>query len=43
MNKYLPVIGNNIIEDGGKIIILKMNLLLWKWFYELIEECLECL
>lgn len=41
MNKYLPVIGNNIIEDGGKIIILKMNLLLW--FYELIEECLECL
>lgn len=43
MKKYLLVVGgSSIIKDKGKILFWKW-IIMWKWFYELIEECLECL
>lgn len=38
MKKYLLVVGgSSIIKDKGKILFWKW-IILWKWFYELIEQ-----
>lgn len=43
MKKYLLVVGgSSIIKDKGKILFWKW-IILWKWFYELIEQFEMCL
>lgn len=38
MKKYLLVVGgSSIIKDKGKILFWKW-IIMWKWFYELIEQ-----